>query len=346
VQNAPASANPNMLVLRITPWLRGAQGQQVSLQRSYRVDLRLTPYLLTSDTESDASKRHDMLGKDEQGNPLDAGVAIRFDLVELHSLTYDQKVECTNPNFDLIDKQILESLSTSLAAQHPFVVPTKAVTDAVSGLGTTSVIDGVSLGTDLDFKLGLHVKDAEGKTFDPQTALSHFPSDDWAIDIDTALVSSAVGSAVASGARSAGLTPSGSSRVVFDPGGVLRVYQKVGGCGSGDIGNVYARITLSMARRGPDGPPPGTEYVLRAKQEPDADARVKACIFISNLRFGISSATIGSCVDVMASIQFRTSPSEWFYATAIDTDGVFYIAGRSSAADVWRGSRSAVPVCT
>ena len=46
VQAAPGAANPNTLVIRITPWLRGAQGQHVSLQRSYRLTLALRPYLL------------------------------------------------------------------------------------------------------------------------------------------------------------------------------------------------------------------------------------------------------------------------------------------------------------
>ena len=112
VQSPEGSTNPNMLVVRITPWLRGAQGQQVSLQRSYRLDLKLTPFLLTPDTEPNDALRHDMLGKDENGQPLDDGIAIRFDLVELHSLTYDEAVKCPSPNFDLIDKNILESLST------------------------------------------------------------------------------------------------------------------------------------------------------------------------------------------------------------------------------------------
>ena len=350
VQQPDSSATPNMLVLRITPWLRGAQGQHVSLQRSYRLDLKLTPYLLTPETEPDARKRHNLLGTDEKGHPLDDGIAIRFDLVELHSLTYDQKVECSNPNFDPIDAKFLEGLSNQLAAQAPFIVPTKAVTDAIGKLGASTAIDGINLGTDGDFKLGLRVKGAAGRSFQPQTALSHFPSDDWAIDIDPDLIKPAIGAIVASGASSAGLTPNGSARVEFDPGGVLRIYQNVGGCGSGDIGNVYALVTMSIVRIGPDGPPPGTQYVLRAVQTPDADARVKTCILVSHLGRGLATATIGpgtstACTDVMAKIAFQVSPSEWFYATALDTDGVFYIAGRSSSADAWRGARPAVASC-
>jgi len=350
VQQPDSSSTPNMLVLRITPWLRGAQGQQVSLQRSYRLDLALTPYLLTAETEPDASKRHNMLGTDETGQPLNEGIAIRFDLVELHSLTYDQKVECTNPNFDQIDAKFLEGISTQLASQAPFVVPTKAVTDAVGKLGASTTIDGINLGTDADFKLGLHVKGNAGRTFEAQTALSHFPSDDWAIDIDPDLIKPAIGGIVASGASGVGLTPNGSARVEFDPGGVLRIYQNVGGCGAGNIGNVYALVTMSIVRVGPQGPPPGTQYVLRALQTSDADARVKTCILVSHLGNGLATATIGpgtssACSDVMAKIAFQVSPSEWFYATALDTDGVFYIAGRSSSADAWRGPRPEVASC-
>jgi hypothetical protein len=348
VQQSDSSPNPNMLVLRITPWLRGAQGQQVSLQRSYRVDLRLTPYLLTS--ADDAAKRRNLLGNDENGQPLDAGIAIRFDLVELHSLTYDQKVECSNPNFDLIDAKFLEGLSNQLASQAPFVVPTKAVTDAIGKLGASTTIDGVNLGTDGDFKLGLRVQGLPGRTFEPQTALSHFPSDDWAIDIDPDLIKPAIGAIVASGARSVGLVPNGSARVELDPGGVLRIYQNVGGCGAGNIGNVYALVTMSIVRVGPAGPPPKTQYVLRAVKVSDGDARVKACGLVSHLANGLATATIGPgtsnpCTDAMATISFEVSPSEWFYATALDTDGVFYIAGRSSSADSWRGARPEVPSC-
>jgi hypothetical protein len=298
-----------------------------------------------------------MLGRDETGQPLDDGIAIRFDLVELHSLTYDQAVECPSTNFDLIDKNILESLSTSLAAQHPFVVPTKAVTDAVSKLGVSATIDGINLGTDGDFKLGLHIKDAAGKPFSPQTALSHFPSEDWAIDIDPELVKPAIGAIAASGASSLGLSTNGAARVELDPGGVLRIYQSVGGCGAGNIGNVYARVTMSIVRVGPDRPPPGTRYVLRATKEGDGDARVKTCAIIlgatpfgiADFPRGLATATVGpgpsACKDEIAAIAFPVGPAEWFYATALDTDGVFYIAGRSSAADSWRAPRSSVPAC-
>ena len=44
------------------------------------------------------------------------------------------------------------------------MVPTKAVTDAISKLGVSTTIDGINLGTDGDFKLGLHVKDTAGKS--------------------------------------------------------------------------------------------------------------------------------------------------------------------------------------
>jgi hypothetical protein len=340
------------LVVRFTPWRRGAQGEQVSLQRSYRLTLRVTPFLLTPETEPDPLVRSRMLGKDENGQPLNDGIAIRFDPVELHSLSYDENVDCkpdsegrsTNPNYDVIDQKIEPAVYPGLATQHPFVVPTKAVTDAISNLGVSATIDGVNLGTDLDFKLGLHVKGAAGRTFDPQTTLSRFPNDDWAIDIDPALIRSAIAKTAASGAKEIKLSPNGDARVEFDAGGIIRVYQSVGGCGSGNIGNVYGRVEMQIARIGPDGPPPGTRYVLRGAQQTDFDARVKACLFFANTQIGFATPAPGIC-PMLGEITFKVSPTEWFYATALDTDNAFYLEGRSTLLDAARSAPS-VPVCS
>jgi hypothetical protein len=361
VQGSAGDANPHTLVVRFTPWLRGAQGAQVSLQRSYRLTLRVTPFLLTPDTEPNVSKRSIMLGKDENGQPLNDGIAIRFDLVELRSLSYDQKVECkpdakgfsTNPNFDEIDKRILAEVSTSLAIQHPLVLPTKAVTDVFSSLDAPSTIDGVNLGTDRDFKIGLRVKDVAGQTFDPQTNLGRFPSTDWAIDIDPTVMKSAIGKKATNEADKLGplvavaASSTAKVRVEIDPGGIVRIYQPMEGCGSGNLGNMYVRVMMSIARIGPNGPPPSTRYVLNAPQDIDFDARVKTCLNTKPLIFfgGLNFARVGQC-EVMTDIQFKASPNDWFYATALDTDGVFYIAGRSTFVDASRSTVPPVPVCS
>lgn len=361
VQGSATDPNPNTLVVTITPWRRGAQGQHVSLQRSYRMTLKLTTFLLTPETESDASKRSAMLGNDENGQPLNAGVAIHFDLVELHSLSYDENVECnpdpdtgrsTNPKFDQIDSLVLENLSTSLATTRPLIIPTKAVTDAIANLsGSSPTIDGVALATDVDFKLGLHVKGFTGKPFDSQTTLGRFSSVDWAIDVDKAFVISKITSQLTSAATTSKLSPVGAARVEFDPGGTLRVYQKVGGCLSGDIGNVYALARMAIVRIGPIGPPPATRYALGIQVTPDADARVKTCALVNGtyLEDSFKHAQIGNVggtvCDEPSDIQFKVSPTEWFYATALDTDDIFYIGGRSTSADTWRGPRPPVPAC-
>jgi hypothetical protein len=357
-QGSANDANPHTLVLRFTPWLRGTHGEQVSLQRSYSLTLRVTPFLLTSDTQPDLRARNIMLGKDENGQPLNDGIAIRFDLVELHSLSYDQTVDCkpdakgfsTNPNFDEIDKKILEQVSKALASQHPLVLPTKAVTDVFSSLEAPSTIDGVNLGTDRELKLGLHVKGVTGQTFDPQTTLSRFPSTDWAIDIDPTLMQSAIGSKVTKEADKLsqfGMASTGTVRVVIDPGGIIRIYQPMQGCGSGNLGNMYVRVRMSIGRIGQDAPPPGTRYVLNALQDIDFDGAVRNCLNTKPPIFfvGLGSLRVGQC-EVMTDIQFRISPKDWFYATALATDGVFYIAGRSTFVDASRSTVPPVPVCS
>jgi hypothetical protein len=359
VQGSATDANPNTLVLRFTPWRRGPQGQQLPLTRSYRLTLRLTPFLMTPEAEPDASKRQIMLGKDENGLPLNDGIAIRFDLVELHSLSYDEKVECkpdsvtrlsTNPKFDEIDKIVLAELSKSLADRPPFVIPTKAVTDVFKSLDAPATIDGMSLGTDGDFKLGLHVKGVTGQTFDPQTTLSLFPSTDWAIDIDPTLMQSAIGTKATEEAdklSQIGLASTGTVRVVIDPGGIVRIYQPMQGCGSGNLGNMYVRVRMSIARIGPNAPPPGTRYVLNALQDIDFDGAVRNCLNTKPLVFfgGLGFLRVGQC-EVMTDIQFKISPKDWFYATALDTDGVFYIAGRSTFLDALRSALPPVPTCS
>src|SRR5207248_1306195 len=70
----------NLLTIQITPWLRGADGNPVSLQRSYRLTLKIVPYLVTATTIPDPQKRQAFIGV------ADNGAALRFELVDLYSL--------------------------------------------------------------------------------------------------------------------------------------------------------------------------------------------------------------------------------------------------------------------
>jgi hypothetical protein len=348
-ERTSGSEKVNVLNLNVEPWVRGAQNQPVSLQRFYRVVLKITPYLLTPSTEPDAAKRRTLLGG------ANSGLALRFELIELYNLSFGRPVNCSRTDLDLFDAPFLDGLQQSLSSQVPLVIPTSTITDVAAKLtGSSPDVSGVNLGSDLDLKIGFALSGTAGRPFEPQTSLSRFPGSDWAINIDTLLVASAIDSQVRTAITSTnGLSVIGTPTIAFVPGGLnVDVSVRVSGCGYSTTGSVSVEVEMMVRRIGPDGPPPLTRYVIRAPQttKPALGVFGTLCYLVLN-PMGSATLTIGpGCFDVLSVVQFEASPGDWFYATSIDTDNVFYIAGRSSYMDMVRANeglppRPAVPPC-
>jgi hypothetical protein len=83
------------------PWIRGAADQPVAVPTSYRVKLRIVPYLITPTSVADEQKRRALLGT------TDRGAVLRFDFMELYNLGYGAPVSCSSSNYNLIDSRVL-----------------------------------------------------------------------------------------------------------------------------------------------------------------------------------------------------------------------------------------------
>jgi hypothetical protein len=339
----------NLLTLRITPWLRGGSGQPASLQRSYRVQLKIVPYLVTPSTVADAPKRHAMLGG------ADSGAALRFELAELFSLVNQAAVACSSPNYDIIDSNVLGSLYDSLSRQDPLVLPSGALTSmADSMLGSTTNLVGMNVGSDLDLKIGLTLDQGAPTTFDAQTSLPHFPSADWGVRLDTAFVTAAITSTARSSAAALDPAASISSvNVAYNPAGIDVVAMgALNKCGTIHFAsNVHV---TPLVRRRADG-----KVIVVAPssstQSNDAGIGNGICIVFDQILqsfahpMGRATATIstgGECAFPMGSpVEFDAGPNDHFYAIAVDTDAFFYIAGRSTFMDQLVSPRPAVTPC-
>ena len=85
---------------------------------------------------------------------------------------------------------------------------------------------------------------------------------------------------------------------------------------------------------------------------PKAAPTITFCAFWDTIIFGQSTATIRTCPTCPPQptgtcqnqvVQFSAGPNDVFYATELDTDGVFYLSGRSTLMDTKRPGRAAAP---
>jgi hypothetical protein len=328
----------NLLTLRITPWLRGQSGNPASLQRSYRLTLKVVPYLVTPSTVADQQQRQAFLGGG------DNGAALRFELVDLYSLVNQEAVSCSSANYDLVDSQVLTGLYDSLGRQQPLVLPADKVTGMANALlGSTTKLTGMNVGSDLDLKIGLLLDQGTPTTFDPQTSLAHFSQVDWGVRLDTSFVGAAIAREARTAATAEPAATVNSINTSFVSNGIdVVVDGRLNKCGGINF-TVNAHVTPLIRKRS-DGKSilvaPSTQHTSNSGG-PAFVCAVLDKIFsdIGNSIMhpqGSATATIGSgvCDSPMGDpIEFDVGPGDHFYATAVDTDGIFEVAGRSTFMD-------------
>jgi hypothetical protein len=343
----------NLLTVQITPWQRSASGTPVSLQRSYRLKLKIVPYLITSSTVPDEQKRRALL------QSTDTGAVLRFELVELYILVNQEPVSCSSSNYDLIDSKVLSGVYDSLAAQVPLVLPAKQVTSIADKLLNSSTkLVGINVGSDLRLKIGLQLDQGTPTTFDSSFAeLSRFPSDDWGVRLDTAFVNAAISRTTTAKVTAVDPSNSVSSIAVqyndhFNPSIDVTVMGTLNKCGTVHwTSNVHV---TPLIRKRADGK---SILVVPSTQTTTNDAGLikGACVVLDKIiqslvdPLGSSTAVIstgGVCAFPMAvPVEFDVSATDHFYATTVETDGIFYVAGRSTFMDQIVGQRPPVPSC-
>lgn len=99
----------------------------------------------------------------------------------------------------------------------------------------------------------------------------------------------------------------------------------------------------------------GTSVIRACTGQPQTNTSAGVCAaIVLSFTGGLSTAVVGSgggssngC-SVLSEVQFGSDANDVFYATDVDTDGVFYIAGRSTFIDRIKsqspgGARAAMP---
>jgi hypothetical protein len=283
-------------------------------------------------------------------------------------------VSCTttpdarNPGYDMVTAQIHQGVFDALLGTAdkegaaPLVLPGQELATLVGQIAGKPVqLTGVALGTDQDLKVGLLFDQGSPVTFDSHTGLSHFPTADWGVAIDPSFITAAINRKIADA-----VTDSGQSITV---GAVSVVYDSLPTMTGGR--NNYISVTapatastqlcsVPLSIRADISPmicrnSSGRSTLVGCGTQA-ITPHVNACIVFERFLFG--SATMKVCTPgpcpapvapnpcpPMTVIQFEAGPGDTFYATALETDNMFYIAGRSTFLDALLPERPVVPPC-
>jgi hypothetical protein len=234
------------------------------------------------------------------------------------------------------------------------VLPAEALTGMVNTmLGSQAKLVGMNLGSDLELKIGLRLDRGSPGTFDPQSSLVRFPTADWGVSLDTAFVTAAITrKANEETAATESAASVNSVGVAYRSGGIdVTVRGVLRKCG--DI-NWTSFVHVTPLVRKPADARSAVFAPSTQRQENDANILQGACIFFDQVLssianpLGSATAVIGSGVctaPMWAPAEFDVSPGDVFYATTVDTDDIFYIAGRSTFIDGLVAARPPVPDC-
>lgn len=347
----------NLLALDVVPWLRSEQtdpsdpsGQTMRLSRAsvstrpFTLRLRIVPHLITPATVADRATRAGILACDPADTTC-AGAALSFAFYELYDKGASKVVACngsaqsTPP--DLVSQQVLAGIYGTLATQEPLRLPTAGLLSMIASMtGASANLVGMSIGTDLDLKIGLLLDVGTPRPFDPQAAFRN-ADQDWAVTIDPALITSQVDMTLATSGASS--TPpvafNRPSTVTFRPGEL-----DVSATGTATTTAFACHVPVSVSveiAMSSCAHADGTPVMRMCPGPPDATPTVTACAFFEQL-FGIfvqpkgmATATVScpTCPCVDTPIRIAAAPDDTLYITKVDTDGVFELSGRSTFLD-------------
>ena len=346
VQQGAGAQEVNLADVTITPWLKGANGVHARWTYSYLLRLKIVPYLVTPATVPDEKKRRDLL------TSTDRGAVLRFDLFELHG--HGELTSCSSPNFNFVDAKVLTAVYQALSHEEPLRLPTGALTTiANTMLGVTDTnLTGLNVGSDGGLKIGFLLDRGSPSAFDSSVTFGHLLAPDWAVMIDKSFVTAAIVKKVTDRVTQMPDATLNSTSIAFNqdlsPGeGSITVtangtLNKCGGI------NFTATVEVTpLVRRRSDGSAvvfaPTTQKTTNS-----ANFGQGICILLDQIfssianPLGLANATVnlaGQCVNPMGDpVQFSVNPGDQFYATEIDTDNVFVVAGRSTFLDGVLGS--------
>lgn len=359
----------NLVSLPFSAWLRGQDGSHVMLPgRTYKLQLQVLPHLLTRQNTPDLATRRAFLDCADDA-PCETGLVVMFAFKALlggGQRAANAPVDCTKPDYDLIDEQVLTRSLEATAALRPMGV---ALDGVMAVLRTRLALDvhaiGIDLGTDQHLVLGLLLDAGTPSTFDNiASALGHSDDVDWAVELDTALLAPAIRSKVLELARQriSGAVFSGSPSVAFESAGItlgLAGTAPAGVCG----GVPFSASALAL--------PAVCGYALGACANTPAhpiavtvtprDSGQAACLDVAKFLKSIadqvhavtvalaggtpaSTSTPPTCTAITSPVQYAIGKHDVVYPLRLDTDEAFIVAGRSQLMDNLNPQRTPPPL--
>lgn len=323
----------SVIAIRLEPWLRGQSGQPASLQRTYRLDLKAIPHLITPTTVPDTARRKQLLCPTNASCTTDQGMLLTFDLFELYNVSFNRPA-CNTP--DMIDEKVVPKIFENLASQSPLALPTDAIGAVLaSATGSAVNLTDVNISMDGFLKLGLQYDVGSTHVFDRNTQLlSRYPNRDWMVDIDTSILRDAVRTKMLEIITK---MKSGSTITSFNAAflpGEIRVNGTAavpvpGICGSPAPVTIAARNPAQMCKdaNGDSAIVFWTDYTYGS-----SNICVNLWTFFENFGVGTVSGPPPVWAN-LTNVNFAAGNNDTFYGTDIDLDNAFAIVGRSTVMD-------------
>jgi hypothetical protein len=322
--------------------------------RNYTLRVEIYPQLINSTTMPDAALRKSLLQCGNDPACGNNGVILNFYYFELDGGPnfIGGKVDCHNNNYDVIDEGVMTGAYQVSSLWAPIPIPLDGALQFVTDVTQIPLnLIGVDLGTQQDLKLALQLDKGSSSTFDPTfTQFSHFPDNDWLLDVDKSLLSSYVSSNIST--RETQLDPSitpTTPSISFTQGGILvdgGGSKTIGNCGSVPFTFEYSALPKVCKRNG-NSVVSMCVYTNRPPTPKYANGGQEACVGVTTFfqglfSQGLADAVVSTPCQEKKELNLQLS-NDSLYVTKVDLDNQFLVIGRSQLMDVSSTGRVPAP---
>jgi hypothetical protein len=374
VERTAGGQREDLVEVRFAVWLRGGDGGHVMLpERTYTLQLRLVPHLVTPATVPDPASRRALL-QCGAGDACQNGVVVALELLALTGGGVrgpEEPVDCRTSRYDLIDEQVLGQAYAVVGQQAPIALRVDGVLDVLSALTAQPAhLVGLDWAADGDLQVALVVDQGTPATFAPGAPeLLRFSNADWGASVDTALLAPLITSKVAD------LVREKATQVKLDPPSVAFTADGLQVDVAGKVsvpvcGDVPFTASILGATQVCDGALWGCAPPIAPQVHPASGAQ-SACVAVGTalvsavtaIGSALSSAaawvaSLGSgagprpapagapgttCFDAKDGLVLPLGNLDLLRAGGLSTDREFYLYGRSGVMDALNPARPILP---
>jgi hypothetical protein len=248
---------------------------------------------------------------------------------------------------DVIDQPIVQALNGSLAKSPPMLLPTAKIEDIVKTVtGVSPSVVGVAIASQTDLKIGLRLDQGVPTPFGPDAFQTHLPRGDWAVRLATSFIADKIDMIATNAVQSTG----GPIAVLRHPVGV-----DFTSAGIEVTANVSVKNCPNFAKAEKETISPSVckdsssssvlKMCVTAQSEEDHSVGTGTiCAAWEGLKQSFkggwavaTTSSSSSACPLSQQVQFLAgrwaNADDTFFATGVDTDGVFYLMGRSTVMD-------------